>query len=60
MASIINSPQINYNNGIMMNSSNVTSNITIPDGYNAVSAGPMTIADNVFVTIANTANWTIA
>jgi hypothetical protein len=59
MATIINNPGINYTNGMILSSSNVTSNVTISDGYNAMSAGPITIANNIFVTIANTANWVI-
>ena len=43
-----------------MNPSTITSNQTIPTGYNAVSVGPLTIAENVEITIADGGNWTIA
>jgi hypothetical protein len=40
-------------------SQNVTSDYTITDGKNALSAGPITIDDLVTVTVSNTSNWTI-
>lgn len=47
-------------NGIIrINASTLTENCTITTGYNASSAGPLTIANNVTVTIANNATWTI-
>jgi hypothetical protein len=46
--------QIFYLNGQI-----VTTNYTVASGNNAISAGPITIANTVTVTIANNANWTI-
>ena len=46
--------------GIVRINSNVLSeNVSITTGYNASSAGPLTIANNVTVTIANNSTWTI-
>jgi hypothetical protein len=42
-----------------LNSNTVTSNVTIPSGKNAMSAGPITIAANVEVTISTGSEWTI-
>ena len=44
---------------IRVNPSTLTENTTITTGYNASSAGPLTIANNVTITIANNATWTI-
>ena len=46
--------------GIVRINSNVLSeNVNISTGYNASSAGPLTIADGKTVTIANSSTWTI-
>jgi hypothetical protein len=37
----------------------LSENVAIPTGYNASSAGPLTIADGKTVTIANNSTWTI-
>jgi len=44
---------------VRINASTLTENVSITTGYNASSAGPLTIANNVTVTIANNATWTI-
>ena len=44
---------------IRINSNVLTENCTITTGYNASSAGPLTIADGKTVTIANSSTWTI-
>ena len=47
-------------NGIVrINASTLTENVTISTGYNGSSAGPLTIANNVVVTIANNSTFTI-
>ncbi len=47
-------------NGIIrINASTLTENCTVSTGYNASSAGPLTIANNVTVTVANNSTWTI-
>ena len=37
----------------------VDENITVPAGYNAMSAGPITINNNIVITIADGAAWTV-
>lgn len=37
----------------------ITSNLTIPKTRNFMSVGPITIADGVTVTLADSADWTI-
>lgn len=44
---------------IRINSNIITENCTITMGYNASSAGPLKIANNVVVTVSNTSTWTI-
>ena len=47
-------------NGIIrINASTLTENCTITTGYNASSAGPLVIANNVTVQISNNSTWTI-
>ena len=41
------------------NGQTVTTNYTITGGYNAMSAGPITINNGVAVTIGTGENWTI-
>ena len=41
------------------NGQTVTANYTIPNGKNAMSAGPITIANNVTVTIGSGETWTV-
>lgn len=42
-----------------LNDQTVTANFTLPAGQNAVSAGPITIADTVEVTISDGSEWTV-
>lgn len=42
-----------------LNNQTVTQNYTIPSGSNAMSAGPVTIANNVTVTVSDGSTWTI-
>ena len=44
---------------IRINANILSENVTISTGYNASSAGPLTIANNVTVTIANSSTWTV-
>lgn len=44
---------------IRINSNVLTENCTISMGYNASSAGPLTVANGVTVTISNNSTWTI-
>jgi hypothetical protein len=44
---------------IRINANTITENCTISSGYNGSSAGPLTIANNVTVTVSNNSTWTI-
>ena len=44
---------------VRVNASTLTENVSITTGYNASSAGPLTLANNVTVSVANNATWTI-
>lgn len=43
-----------------MNPSTLTTDFTLSTGYNALSAGPLTIAENVEITLEDHAHWTVA
>jgi hypothetical protein len=44
---------------IKLNGQTVSADYTIPSGYNGVSAGPITIADGVTVTVSSGSEWSI-
>ena len=46
-------------NGIVVNSATVSANYTIPTGSNAMSAGPVSVASGVAVTVSSGSVWTI-
>lgn len=46
-------------NGLTVNNATVNTSYTIPTGYNAVSAGPMTIASGVVVTVPSSSVWVV-
>jgi hypothetical protein len=50
---------LNATNGIVVNSATVTASYTIPSGSNAVSAGPITVADGVTVTVSAGSVWVV-
>jgi hypothetical protein len=50
---------INLTDPIKLNGNTISSNYSIPTGYNGLSAGPVTIADGITVTIADGSSWSI-
>jgi len=52
-------PAFNASNGIVVNSATITANYTIPAGSNAVSAGPVTVASGVTVTVSAGSTWVV-
>jgi hypothetical protein len=46
-------------NPIRLNPSTISTNVTIPTGYNGMTAGPITIASGVTVDIASGSTWTV-
>ena len=53
-------PQMVSSNGLLVNSQTVSSNYTIASGYNAISAGPVSVASGITVTITSGSNWVIS
>jgi hypothetical protein len=51
--------QVNATNGLLVNSQTVSANYTIASGDNALSAGPVTVASGVTVTISSGSVWTV-
>ena len=46
-------------NGIYQNSNTVATNITLQTNYNGISAGPVTVAGGVTVTVPSGQNWVV-
>ena len=55
----LTAPQLNASNGIIVNSNTVSANYSIPSGSSAMSAGPMTVANGITVTIASGSRWVV-
>lgn len=53
------SSELVASNGIFVNSKTVTANYTIPVGSNAMSSGPVTVADGITVTVSDGSVWTV-
>jgi 6-phosphogluconolactonase (cycloisomerase 2 family) len=43
--------------GVFLNSNTITSNTVIPSGYNGFAVGPITIANNVTLTVSSNSRW---
>jgi hypothetical protein len=46
-------------NGLTLNNATVNTSYTIPSGYNAISAGPITVASSVVVTVPSGSVWVV-
>jgi len=55
----LNAFQLAASNGILLNSFTVTNSFTIPTGYNALSAGPLTIDAAVTIVVPASSTWVI-
>jgi hypothetical protein len=51
--------QLSASNGIVVNSATISENYTIPSGSNGMSAGPVTVASGVTVTVPSGSTWTV-
>jgi trimeric autotransporter adhesin len=56
---VLSAPVLNASYGIHMNPATLSTSYTIPANNNAMSAGPVTIANSVTITVSTDANWTI-
>lgn len=55
----LTAPQVNASNGIHVNSATISASYSIPSGSNAMSAGPVSIASGVTVTVPSGNAWVI-
>ena len=55
----IYSEQVGATNGIFVNNATVGANFTVPTGYHAMSAGPVTVSGGVTVTVPASSNWVV-
>lgn len=53
-------PQMVSSNGLFVNSQTVSASYTIASGYNAISAGPVSVASGITVTISSGSNWVVS
>jgi hypothetical protein len=53
------SPTFAASNGMVLNNATINTSYTLPTGYNALSAGPVTIAAGVVVTVPSGSVWAI-
>lgn len=49
----------NPDSPVRLNTARITADTAIPEGYNAVSAGPIEVAEGVTVTVSDNATWSI-
>jgi len=47
------------NPSVRMNPHTIAADVTVPSGYNAYSAGPLTIGEGVNVTLADNSQWSV-
>ena len=52
-------PQFVASNGLLVNNKTVGTTYTIPTGYNATSAGPITVSGGVTVTVPSGSRWVV-
>jgi hypothetical protein len=55
----LTAPEVISSNGIVINSGTVSSSYTIATGNNGLSAGPVSVASGITVTIASGSVWTV-
>lgn len=55
----LSAPQVNSSNGLLVNSKTVSANYSIPSGSSAMSAGPVSVANGISVTVPNGSRWVV-
>ena len=55
----LTAPQTVASNGLVVNSNTVSASYSIPSGSSATSAGPMTVASGVTVTVPSGSRWVV-
>ena len=56
----LDAPEHNSSNGITVNNATVNTSYSIPSGANALSAGPMSVASGIVVTVPSGSTWVIS
>jgi len=56
---VLTGAEVVASNGLMVNSNTVSASYSIPSGSSATSAGPMTVASGVSVTISSGSRWVV-
>ena len=56
---VLTAPQVTASNGIVVNSATVSADFSIPSGSNAMSAGPLSVASGITVTVPSGNAWVI-
>jgi hypothetical protein len=51
--------QVGASNGFIINNLTVSTSYTVPSGYSAMSAGPITLPDGISVTVPNGSRWVV-
>jgi hypothetical protein len=59
LSGTLSARELESSNGIIANNETVSANYTFPTGYNAMSVGPITIANGVTVTVPSGQRWVI-
>ena len=55
----VSAPEFAASNGLLLNNATVGTSYSVPSGYNAVSAGPVSVASGVTVTLPSGSNWVV-
>ena len=55
----VKAPMVNATNGIISNNQTISTNTSIASGDNGMSAGPVSVATGVTVTVATGSIWTV-
>ena len=56
---LLSAPEVAASNGLILNSTTVSTSFTIPSGNNASSVGPITVSGGVAVTIPSGSRWLV-
>ncbi len=51
--------EVTANNGLLLTATTVANSFTVPAGYNSFSVGPVTIANNVSLTVSDGQRWVV-
>jgi hypothetical protein len=51
--------QVGASNGFIINNLTVSTSYTVPSGYSAMSAGPITLPNGISVTVPNGSRWVV-